>query len=198
MIRLGLWVWERQRAILITSYHANNMVTCYQHDLSLLMLTGHGTSVRFNTGKGVRQGCTLSPAYLTSMQGTSCKTPGWMKHKLESVLPEKSHNLRLADLATLKAESKEEPDSVRKESACNAEGPGLIPGVGRSPGGGNGSPLQYSCLRISHGQRSLAGNSPCGPKESDTAELLLMQVKRRVWKMAQSSALRGLAWRSSG
>ena len=33
-----------------------------------------------------------------------------------------------------------------KESACNAEDQGLIPGSGRSPGGGNGNPLQYSCL----------------------------------------------------
>ena len=27
------------------------------------------------------------PAYLTSMQSTSCEKPGWMKHKLESTLP---------------------------------------------------------------------------------------------------------------
>ena len=33
-----------------------------------------------------------------------------------------------------------------KESACNTGGVGLIPGSGRSPGGGNGNPLQYSCL----------------------------------------------------
>ena len=32
-----------------------------------------------------------------------------------------------------------------KESACNAGDPGLIPGTGRSPGEGNGNPLQYSC-----------------------------------------------------
>ena len=31
-------------------------------------------------------------------------------------------------------------------SACNAGDPGLIPGSGRSPGEGNGNPLQYSCL----------------------------------------------------
>ena len=36
--------------------------------------------------------------------------------------------------------------SVGKESACNAQDMGLIPGSGRSPGEGNGSPLQYSCL----------------------------------------------------
>ena len=33
-----------------------------------------------------------------------------------------------------------------KESACSAGDPGLIPGSGRSPGEGNGSPLQHSCL----------------------------------------------------
>ena len=33
-----------------------------------------------------------------------------------------------------------------KESACNAADPGSIPGSGRSPGEGNGTPLQYSCL----------------------------------------------------
>ena len=33
-----------------------------------------------------------------------------------------------------------------KESACNAGDAGLIPGSGRSPGGGHGYPLQYSCL----------------------------------------------------
>ena len=34
---------------------------------------------------------------------------------------------------------------------------GLIPGSGRSPGGGHDNPLQYSCLRESHEQRSLGG-----------------------------------------
>ena len=33
-----------------------------------------------------------------------------------------------------------------KESACNAGDPGLVPRSGRSPGVGNGNPLQYSCL----------------------------------------------------
>ena len=36
--------------------------------------------------------------------------------------------------------------SVGKESACNAGSVGLIPGSGRSPGGGHDNPLQYSCL----------------------------------------------------
>ena len=38
-------------------------------------------------------------------------------------------------------------DSDGKESACNAGDPGLIPGSERSPGEGNGIPLQCSCLR---------------------------------------------------
>ena len=50
--------------------------------------------------------------------------------------------------------------SVGKESACNAEDPSLIPGWERSPGGGHGNPLQYSCLENPHGQKSLTGYSP--------------------------------------
>ena len=36
--------------------------------------------------------------------------------------------------------------SVSKETAYNRGDPGLIPGLERSPGEGNGNPLQYSCL----------------------------------------------------
>ena len=59
-----------------------------------------------------------------------------------------------------------------KESACNARDLDLIPGLGRSPGGGNGNPLQYSCLENPHVQRSLAGYSPWGRKELDMTERL--------------------------
>ena len=34
-----------------------------------------------------------------------------------------------------------------KESSCNAEDPGSIPGLGRYPGEGNSNPVQYSCLK---------------------------------------------------
>ena len=57
-----------------------------------------------------------------------------------------------------------------KESACNAGDLGSIPGLGRSLGGGYGNPFQYSCLENPHEQRSLAGYSPWGCKESDTTE----------------------------
>ena len=36
--------------------------------------------------------------------------------------------------------------SDSKESVCNSGDPGSIPGLGRSPGEGNGNRLQYSCL----------------------------------------------------
>ena len=38
-------------------------------------------------------------------------------------------------------------DAVIKNPPASAEDTGLIPGSGRSPGGGNGNPLQYSCLK---------------------------------------------------
>ena len=52
------------------------------------------------------------PAYLTSMQSTSCKMPGWMKHKLESRLLGEINNLRYVYDTTLTAESEEELKSL--------------------------------------------------------------------------------------
>ena len=59
-----------------------------------------------------------------------------------------------------------------KMSAWNAGDQGLIPGSGRSPGDGNGNPLQFLLPGESHGGRSLVGYSPWGRKESDTTEQL--------------------------
>ena len=59
-----------------------------------------------------------------------------------------------------------------KESTCNAEDLGSIPGLERSPGGGQDKPFQYFCLEKPHGQRSLAGYIPCGHKELDMTEQL--------------------------
>ena len=61
--------------------------------------------------------------------------------------------------------------SVVKYLPANSGDTGLIPGSGRSPGGGNGNPLQYSCLEKSHGQRSLV---VC--KESDMIEYMHMHL----------------------
>ena len=62
--------------------------------------------------------------------------------------------------------------SVIKNPTSNAGDASFIPGLGRSPGEGNGNPFQYSCLGKSQGQRSLVGYSPWGHKESDMTEWL--------------------------
>ena len=58
-----------------------------------------------------------------------------------------------------------------KEFACNVGDLGLIPGLGRSPGGRHGHPLQYFSFDNPHGQRrSLMGYSPWGSKKLDVTE----------------------------
>ena len=63
--------------------------------------------------------------------------------------------------------------SACKESACIARDPASIPGSGRSAGGGNGNPLQYSSLENS-ADRSLMGCSLWGLKELGTTEQLTL------------------------
>ena len=60
--------------------------------------------------------------------------------------------------------------SMGKESTCSTGdigNMGLIPGLGRSPGGGHGNPLRYSGLETPRGQRSLAGYNSQSLKEWD-------------------------------
>ena len=64
---------------------------------------------------------------------------------------------------------------VVKNLPANAEDvrdTGLIPMLGRSPGGEHGNPHQYSCLENPHGERSLVGYSPWGCKELYITERL--------------------------
>ena len=61
-----------------------------------------------------------------------------------------------------------------KEFAFNVRDPGLIPGSGRSPGEGNGYPLQYSCLENPMDGGPWWGYSPQGCKKSDTTEWLTL------------------------
>ena len=77
---------------------------------------------------------------------------------------------RMGEMGIARAYSGFPAGSVGKECAYNAEDLGSVPGWGRSPGGGHGKPLQYSCLGNPHGQSSLLGYSPWGGKESDTTE----------------------------
>ena len=61
------------------------------------------------------------------------------------------------------------PDgSMVKNPPVNAGDAGSIPGSGRSPGEGNGNPLQYFLPGKSYGQRSLWGLQSMGSQKSDT------------------------------
>ena len=60
--------------------------------------------------------------------------------------------------------------SVGKASACNMGDLGSIPGSGRSPGGGNGKPLQYSCLGNPIDRGGAWWATVLGVAESDTTE----------------------------
>ena len=64
--------------------------------------------------------------YLTYVQSTSCKMPGWMNHKLESRMPGRNiNNLRYADDTTLMAESEEEQKSLLMKVKEESEKVGL-------------------------------------------------------------------------
>ena len=74
--------------------------------------------------------------------------------------------------------------SESKESSCSAGDLGSIPGLGRSPEGGHVNPLHV--LENPHGQRNLAGYSPWGHKELDTAEA--------TWQTCIHPQLETLPW----
>ena len=77
-----------------------------------------------------------------------------------------------------------------KEFDCNAGAAGdlgSIPGLGRSPAGGHGNPLQYSCLENPCGQRSLADCSPWGHKEMDMAEKCTMYTEWKTQLIVKTS-----------
>ena len=82
--------------------------------------SGHGSMDWFQIGKGVCQGCILSPWLFNLYAEYIMRNPGWMKHKLVKMARRNINNLRYADDTTPMAESKEEQKSllmkVKKES----------------------------------------------------------------------------------
>ena len=73
--------------------------------------------------------------------------------------------------------------SVVNNLPVNAGDAGSISGLGRSHGGRNGNPLQYSYLENPHGQGSLVGHSPWGCKESDTTERLNISFSTGIFHL---------------
>ena len=67
-----------------------------------------------------------------------------------------------------------------KESACNEGDLGAVTGLGRSPGEGNGNPLQYSCLRNSMDGGPWRATVP-GVAESDTTGRLSVHTGIRTF-----------------
>ena len=57
----------------------------------------------------------------------------------------------------------------------------MIPGWGRSPGGGHGDPLQYSCLENPHGQRSLQATGQRVAKSWTWLKWLGIHMCRKIW-----------------
>ena len=87
--------------------------------------TGHGTTDWFQIGKGVHQGCILSPCLFNLYGEYIRKRLVWMKHKLESNFGRNINNLRYADDTTLMAESEEELKSLLMKVKEESEKLGL-------------------------------------------------------------------------
>ena len=77
--------------------------------------------------------------------------------------------------------------SVAKTLPANVGDEGSIPRLGRSPGAGNGNPLQYSCWENSHGKRSLVCCSPWGHKEQNTTEWLTTHTHKTLLHSTENS-----------
>ena len=117
----------------------------------------------------------------------SYRSPHLQEHRLTIMIKEGCHwqvEVRDADILLVCTRqpptAKNDPTQMTtgKESTCNAgdaEDMGSVPGSGRSSGGGNANPLQYSYGEF-HGQRSLAGYSPWPSKESDMNKGLSTQM----------------------
>ena len=81
-----------------------------------------------------------------------------------------------------------------KTLPANVGDVGSIPGSGRSLGGGNCNPLQYSCLEKSHGQRNLVGYIVyVGTKESDTTEMSNSEMIHSLVSSWKQGSLRNSA-----
>ena len=97
--------WEHQ-----TTWPAPEKSVCRSRNNSENS-TGNNRLV-LKLGKEYIKAVYCHPAYLTTMQSTSCKMSGWMNYKLESTVGRYINNLRYADDVTLIAESEEELKSL--------------------------------------------------------------------------------------
>ena len=69
------------------SYHLTCLLRNLYAGQEAAVRTGHGTTDWFQIGKGVHQGCIVSPYLFNLYAGHIMRNAGWRKHKLESRLP---------------------------------------------------------------------------------------------------------------
>ena len=81
-----------------------------------------------------------------------------------------------------------------KASACNAGDPGSIPGWGRSPGEGNGYPLQYSCLEISMDTGAWRTTVDGATQSDMTEQLTLYTISLVSLKLSFQERRGGMNW----
>ena len=102
-------------------------------DQEATVRTGHGTTDWFQIGKGVRQGCILSPCLFNLYVEYIMRNAGLEEAQAGIKIAGRNINtLRYAGLLGWPS---------GEESACNVGDPCSIPGLGRSHGEGNGNPL---------------------------------------------------------
>ena len=89
--------------------------------------TGHGTTDWFQIGKGVRQGCLLSPCLFNFYAEYIMRNPGLEETQTGIKIPRRNtSNLRYADDTTLMAESEEELKSILMKVKVESEKVGLM------------------------------------------------------------------------
>ena len=86
-----LTVWVTANWKILKEMGISDQLSCLLRNLyagqEVRITTGHETTDGFQIGKGVHQGCILSPCLFNLYAEYIMKNAGWMKHKLESSLP---------------------------------------------------------------------------------------------------------------
>ena len=151
--------------------------------------TGHGTTDWFQVGKGISQGCILSPCLFNLYVEYIMRNAGLEEAQAAIKIARRNiNNLRYADDTTLMTESKEELKSLLMKVKQESEKVGLKLNIQKTKIMASGSiisweidgetqrrqwqPTQALLPGKSHGSRSLVGCSPWGHEESDTTERL--------------------------
>ena len=101
-------------------------LTCLVRNLDATVRTGHGTTDWFQTGKGVRQGCILSPCLFNLFAEYIMRNSGLEEEQAGIKIARRNiNNLRYADDNTLMAESEEQLKSLLMKVKEESEKAGL-------------------------------------------------------------------------